>query len=77
MFAKWLKENRDSVFVIELDNGISLYPSRDEEGNGGGVFFGVDENTEKCFTISEREQVDTTQMDNDEFGAFLRENCHK
>lgn len=26
--------------VIELDNGLVLYPSRDEEGNGPGVIFG-------------------------------------
>ncbi len=26
--------------VIELENGIKLYPSRDDEGNGPGVLFG-------------------------------------
>jgi hypothetical protein len=73
------------VYVIELDNGVSLYPSRDYEGNGGGAIFGLDENNEKCFTICERESpnhgeeikvVDTTEMNNDEFGEYIR-NCHK
>ena len=26
--------------VVVLDDGTKLYPSRDEEGNGPGVFFG-------------------------------------
>ena len=25
---------------IELDDGTLIYPSRDEEGNGPGIFFG-------------------------------------
>ena len=29
----------DSAVVIELDNGVLIYPSRDPEGNGPGVFF--------------------------------------
>ncbi len=28
------------VMVIEFDDGGILYPSRDGEGNGGGVLFG-------------------------------------
>ena len=28
------------VFALVLENGTLLYPSRDEEGNGGGVLFG-------------------------------------
>ena len=28
------------TFALELENGIVLYPSRDEEGNGGGALFG-------------------------------------
>ena len=62
------------VYVIELDNGVSLYPSRDGEGNGGGVLFGVDENEGKCFTVCDVPVVDTTKMNNDEFGKFIREN---
>lgn len=27
--------------VVVLDDGTKLYPSRDEEGNGPGVFFGM------------------------------------
>ena len=30
--------------VIELENGIKLYPSCDDEGNGPGVIFGEDKN---------------------------------
>ena len=26
--------------ILELDNGVKLYASRDEEGNGPGVLFG-------------------------------------
>jgi hypothetical protein len=63
------------VYVIELDNGVSLYPSRDAEGNGGGVLFGVDENDLKCFAVCERKFVDTSKMDNDEFGKYIREEC--
>ena len=59
------------VYVIELDNGVSLYPSRDGEGNGGGVLFGVDENDNNCFTVFDRPVVDTTKMNNDEFGTLL------
>jgi hypothetical protein len=71
------------VYIIELDNGMFLYPSRDYEGNGGGVFFGVDEKTNKCFTIFESESpnyveeievVDTSKMNNNEFGEYIR-NC--
>jgi hypothetical protein len=70
------------VYVIELDNGVSLYPSRDGEGNGGGVLFGVDGNDESCFTVCDSNDignayreipVDTTKMDNDEFGKLIRE----
>ena len=42
------------VYVVELDNGVTLYPSRDGEGNGGGVLFGVDSKDESCFTVYER-----------------------
>ncbi len=60
------------VYVVELDNGVALYPSRDGEGNGGGVLFGVDSKDESCFTVCERPAVDTTKMDDDEFGKFIR-----
>ena len=35
--------------AIELENGIKLYPSRDDEGNGPGVLFG--ENQKEYFTL--------------------------
>jgi hypothetical protein len=28
--------------VMVLSNGVKLYPSQDYEGNGGGVWFGID-----------------------------------
>lgn len=31
--------------VIELDNGLLLYPSMDDEGNDGGALFTSDEKT--------------------------------
>ena len=64
------------VYIIELDNGMFLYPSRDFEGNDGGVLFGVDGNKDDCFVVCERKVVDTSKMDNDEFGEYIR-NCHK
>ena len=30
------------TFALELDSGTVLYPSRDEEGNGGGALFGIE-----------------------------------
>ena len=76
--AHYWDDNRgfNPVYVIELDNGTALYPSRDFEGNGGGVLFGVTKN-EESFNVCERKVVDTSKMDNDEFGAYLRENCYK
>ena len=37
--------------VLELDNGINLYASRDYEGNGPGALFFYDKKSEKCFAI--------------------------
>jgi hypothetical protein len=34
----------EDFMVLELENGIKLYPSRDDEGNGPGVIFGEDKN---------------------------------
>lgn len=41
----WLVGYRrdEQVTAIELDNGLVLYPSRDEEGNGPGEIFVADE----------------------------------
>lgn len=30
------------AMILELEGGIRLYPSRDEEGNGPGALFGID-----------------------------------
>lgn len=30
----------ESVLVIEFDDGTMVFPSRDDEGNGGGALFG-------------------------------------
>ncbi len=32
----------EDFIVIELENGIKLYPACDDEGNGPGVIFGED-----------------------------------
>ena len=32
--------------VIELDNGVLLWPSRDDEGNDAGSLFTTDKNTD-------------------------------
>jgi hypothetical protein len=37
--------------VIELENGVLLYPSMDEEGNGPGALFGYDTKTKKQFGL--------------------------
>lgn len=61
----------DPVYIIELDNGTAIYPSADFEGNSGGVLYGVTWD-EECFNVCERKVVDTSKMDNDEFGEYLR-----
>lgn len=73
--AHYWDDNRgfSPVYVIELDNGTALYPSRDYEGNGGGVIFGVTKD-EECFSVCERKVVDTSKMNNEEFGEFLKQN---
>ena len=47
----WSLEHSDGCRVIELDNGINLYASRDYEGNGPGAVFFYDKQSEKCFAI--------------------------
>jgi hypothetical protein len=63
------------VYVLELDNGMTIYPSCDYEGNGGGALFGHDSKTNTDFTVAidRKKPVDTTKMDNDEFGKYIRE----
>jgi len=41
----WLDLNYPAPSAIELSNGIVLYPSQDEEGNGPGALFGNDPKT--------------------------------
>ena len=41
----------DYIVALELDNGTVIYPSRDFEGNGAGVFFGYNKKTKKPFAI--------------------------
>tara|TARA_B100000579_G_scaffold438049_1_gene471438 strand:- start:17030 stop:17284 length:255 start_codon:yes stop_codon:yes gene_type:complete len=46
------------VMVIELENGVKLYPSSDGEGNNGGVLFGVDVAQDFRFSVyPPREEV--------------------
>jgi|WetSurMetagenome_2_1015567.scaffolds.fasta_scaffold1192798_2 hypothetical protein len=41
-FEGWdLNDNRQP-YIIELENGVLLYPSTDPEANGPGVLFGRD-----------------------------------
>ena len=51
-----LWDNHHPVYILELDNGIALYPSRDFEGNGGGVFFGVNKDQE-YFDVFEKMEL--------------------
>lgn len=37
----WGDIRGEQAVVIELGNGVKLYPSRDPEGNGPGALFGV------------------------------------
>jgi hypothetical protein len=42
----------ESVVVIEFDDGTLIFPSRDDEGNGGGAMFGQGPgNEELCFPV--------------------------
>ena len=82
----WDNDQNNPVYVIELSNGCQLFASQDYEGNGGGALFGHDSKTNKAFTIAvdrkapkhgeEIKVVDTSKMDNMEFGEYIR-NCHK
>ncbi len=78
----WSPDELNPVIVLELDDGSKIYPSRDYEGNGGGALFAMDAQ-KNTFTIIDKESnfktpiaVDTSNMDNDEFGEYIR-NCHK
>jgi len=37
----WDVTHEGPPYVIELDNGTIIFPSRDSEGNGPGCFFGT------------------------------------
>ncbi len=39
-----------AAVVLELDNGILIYPSQDDEGNGPGALFTTDEN-QPCLPV--------------------------
>ena len=67
------------VYVLELDNGCQIFPSCDYEGNGGGALFGHDSKTNKAFTIAvdtkvPKQPVDTSNMNYEEFGEYIRNN---
>ena len=38
----WDEDRSGPPTAIVLDNGVTLYASRDTEGNGGGALFGYD-----------------------------------
>ena len=42
----------DYIVALELDNGTVIYPSRDYEGNGAGVFFGYDKKSKKALALT-------------------------
>ena len=42
---------QDPALVIELDNGIKLFPSSDGEGNDHGMMFGSDPTTGSDFAL--------------------------
>lgn len=44
---------RSPPVVIELENGLKLFPSRDEEGNGPGALFGSDAEGEFMVQVTE------------------------
>ena len=41
----------DGCKVIELDNGMNLYPSKAYEGNGAGAFFIFNGHTDKYHVL--------------------------
>lgn len=43
------ENRRQETLVMILSNGVKLYPSQDYEGNGGGVWFGKDQ--DEAFAI--------------------------
>ncbi len=48
----WDLNNKfDFIPVIELENGVTIFPSRDSEGNGGGKLFGDDPKTKHQFHV--------------------------
>ncbi len=75
----WDNEPHSPVYVLELDNGCQIFASCDYEGNGGGALFGHDSKTDKGFTIAvdrkaPKQPVDTSHLNNEEFGEFIRNN---
>ena len=72
----WDNEPNNPVYVLELDNGCQIFASRDYEGNGGGALFGHDNKANKGFTIAvdRKQPVDTSHLNNEEFGEFIRNN---
>jgi len=73
----WDNEPNNPVYVLELDNGCIIFPSRDYEGNAGGALFGHNSKTNKAFTIAvdrkvPKQPVDTSRLSWDEFGEYIR-----
>jgi len=73
----WDNDPNNPVYVLELDNGNILFPSRDYEGNGGGALFGHDRMTDEGFTVAvdrklSKQPVDTSHLNHEEFGMFMK-----
>ena len=60
------------VTVIELEGGIRIWPSRDSEGNDGGVLFGSDEKGE--FYVYPQKQFDNVKISIDVDSIGKRKN---
>jgi hypothetical protein len=48
-------ESCGATSVIELEDGTTIYPSQDDEGNGGGTLFGKDKKGNTFYVWSEQE----------------------
>tara|TARA_Y100001972_G_C7597689_1_gene299520 strand:+ start:528 stop:773 length:246 start_codon:yes stop_codon:yes gene_type:complete len=54
----WDLNNKfDFIPVLELENGVTVFPSRDSEGNGGGKLFGSNPKTKSDFHVIPEESM--------------------
>jgi len=48
----WENDTYNPTTAIEFDNGVVIYASCDEEGNGNGCLFGYSKKTGKQFLLA-------------------------